>query len=1205
MPNQIDNDHERDKRMRSETLVRTEKLAPLPLMHCMLSVAALAILVCSAACFAADNPADAPSGVAEKKASAPPLREPNEPSVAEASSDGQNAIANIKFPGLKCELFAAEPDVANIVAFHRDYQGRVFVCETFRQDKGIEDNRAHTYWMDEELAAQTVQDRVDYILKYHPDAEETYTRFDDRIRVIQDTDDDGKADQSKVFAKHFNRISSGSGAGVLSYRDKVLYTNIPTLFELTDDDGDGVSDSRKSLHEGYGVHFAYRGHDMHGLIVGFDGRLYFSIGDRGYHLPEQGIKNPDSGAVFRCELDGSHLEVVAVGMRNPQELAFDDYGNLFTGENNSDSGDKARWVFVVPGGDSGWRFYFQYLQDRGPFNREKIWHAHEPNVPGYIVPPVENLSDGPSGLEFYPGTGFSDEFKDRFFLCDFRGGPTNSGIRSFRNKPVGAFFEVVDQAQPIWGILPTDIDFGSDGVLYLSDWVTGWVGEDRGRIFAFTDEQNSNPEIAKQVESLLAGGIKKSEVDQLAALTGHADQRVRQEAQFELVARGERATIKELALKGTTDGKVLLSRLHGIWGLGQLSRQSRQAPNASEVDSELAATIQTLLTDAEEEVRAQAALIAGEAKLLLVEELKRLLADSSSRVRYFAASAYGRNAPVEGVADVAQLLEENSDEDPILRHGGVMAMKHMVTRHGVGALDAPIKSPIASVRLAACVALRHLYQDGLFLIDSSSMEMAGIGESIAKLVGDADSKVALEAIRAIHDLPIHSQMHLVGELTASNSDGEMSDHRTRRIISANHHRGTAAGAKTLANIAADESQVTDRRVDAVKLLGAWMQPSNRDPVHGAWRPVDMSKRNLTDAQSAVSAVFAKLVGGDETALTDASIQAASALELREIGDAMSQLITNKETPQSTRVAALQALGNLKDPGLAQLLNVLVDDYDVLPRLLAAKTVDLVAQTSPDRAIGLLKKALTGIEVGQDLQGEDLVERQMAFKTLGGMEDPASAGLLKSSMELLASEKLAAPVRLDAVMAATARQDEACNALLETHQQNLNKSGVPTDQYVDTLYGGDIEKGAKIFYGKTEVSCVRCHRIGGTGGKVAPYLSAIGKTHDRRYILEAIVEPSKQIAVGHAQVVVLTDEGMMHTGVVKEETDTVMALMDSDGNVTRVEKDMIDEMKAGKSGMPEGLHKLLTKAELRDLVAFLSAQVDFDSLPENQKQGHGE
>ena len=1157
-------------------------------MCCTSLVAILIVLIAAGSCMAADNPTDAP-----------PLREPNEPSVAQASGDGQTAITNIKYPGLSCELFAAEPDVANVVAFHRDYQGRMFVCETFRQDKGIEDNRTHTYWMDEELAAQTVQDRVDYILKYHPDAEETYTRYDDRIRVIEDTDADGKIDQSKVFAKHFNRLSSGSGAGVLSYRDKVYYSNIPTMFELTDDDGDGVSDSRKSLHEGYGVHFAYRGHDMHGLIVGLDGRLYFSIGDRGYHLPEQGIKNPDSGGVFRCELDGSNLEVVATGMRNPQELAFDDYGNLFTGENNSDSGDKARWVFVVPGGDTGWRFYYQYLEDRGPFNREKIWHAHETNVPAYIIPPVENLSDGPSGLEYYPGTGFPQDFKNRFFLCDFRGGPTNSGIRSFRNKPVGAFFEVVDQDQPIWGCLPTDIDFGSDGKLYLSDWVTGWVGEDRGRICAFADEQNSQSETIEQVQTLLAGGIKKSDAQELATLTGHADQRVRQEAQFELVARGETAALIDVATRGAADGDVLLSRLHGIWALGQLARKAGKA-----VDADLAKTIQGLLADSEDEVRAQAALIAGEAELPVAAALKQLLKDSSSRVRYFAAVAYGRIAPGDGLADVAILLEENSDEDPILRHGGVMAMKHMALRHGVASLDAAIQSPIVSVRLAACVALRHMYQDGLFAIDSSGHDLAGIGTSIARLLGDADPKVDLEAVRAIHDLPILSQMHLVGELTASNLAGEMSDHRTRRIISANHHRGTANGAQGLAKFAVDESQELDRRVDAVKLLGAWMQPSNRDPVSGSWRAVDMTKRNLTDAQSAVSAVFAKLVGG-ETALADASIEAASVLELREIGGAMSQLVANKETQQSIRVAALRALGKLKDPELGQLLNSLTADYDVLPRLLAATTAQLVAQASPDRAVDLLRKSLSEIKVGQAMEGEGLVERQMAFKTLGEMKDPASANLLRSTMKLLTEDKLAMPIRLDAVMAATARQDDACNALLETHHEKLNKSGVPTDQYADTLYGGDIQKGAKIFYGKTEVSCVRCHRIGGTGGKVAPYLSAIGKTHDRRYILESIVEPSKQIAVGHAQVVVLTDEGMMHTGVVKEETDTLMALMDSDGNVTRLEKDMIDEMKAGKSGMPEDLHKLLTMSELRDLVAFLNDQVDLDSLPDDPKAGHGE
>ncbi|MEC8799900.1 MAG: PVC-type heme-binding CxxCH protein, partial [Planctomycetota bacterium] len=426
---------------------------------------------------------------------------PQSPEIAAASDEGANALAGFKLPkDIRGTLFAAEPMLANVVAFHVDAQGQLYACETFRQSKGVEDNRGHGHWLDDDLAAQTVEDRYAYIMKHLGEKAADYTRQDDRIRLLVDEDGDFVADKATVFADRFNEVVAGTGAGVLAYRDKVYYTCIPDLWMLEDTNGDYRSDQRKSLQYGYGVRFAFRGHDLHGLTLGPDGRLYFSIGDRGYNVQAadgQGI-NPASGAVFRCELDGSHLEVFAMGLRNPQELAFDDFGNLFTGDNNSDSGDKARWVYVVQGGDTGWRMHYQYLGDRGPFNREKIWHPFHEQTPAYIIPPVANFADGPSGLAYYPGTGFSDDFKGRFFLCDFRGQASNSGIRSLKVEAKGAFFLIAHTQRAFWKIRATDLQFAPDGGLSVSDWGTGWEGLGTGRIYRFSDARFQDSELVRE-----------------------------------------------------------------------------------------------------------------------------------------------------------------------------------------------------------------------------------------------------------------------------------------------------------------------------------------------------------------------------------------------------------------------------------------------------------------------------------------------------------------------------------------------------------------------------------------------------------------------------------------------------------------------------------------------------------------------------------
>ena len=1113
--------------------------------------------------------------------------EPQEPSIASASEDGQNAIANFKFDGLKCDLWAAEPDVANIVAFQVDNQGRLFACETFRQDKGIEDNRYHAYWLDDDLAATTVEDRVAYMLKHHPEANEVFTRFDDRLRLLTDTDDDGKADTSTVFADHFNSIESGTGAGVLSYRGDVFYTCIPDLVKLKDTDDDGVADVRENLQSGYGVHFAFRGHDLHGLIIGPDGRLYFSLGDRGHYLREQNLANTDSGSVFRCELDGSNLEVFAYGLRNPQELAFDNYGNLFTGENNSDSGDKARWVYLPRGSDTGWRFYYQYLGDRGPFNREKIWYPRNDDTPAYIIPPIANLGDGPSGLEFYPGTGFSDDFNNRFFLCDFRGGPTNSGIRSFRNETDGAFFKVVDEAKPIWGVLPTDIDFAPDGKLYLSDWVSGWVGEDRGRIYRFYDQSQVDSEIVKEVQTLLKEGLAEKSVEQLKQLAAHKDQRVRQESQFELVRRKEQDALIELA----TSAENELARIHGIWGLGQMVRLQRNAGEQNTIAS-LNATLADLLADPAAEIRAQTALIAGEMKATVTGELAELLGDDNLRVRYYAAEALAQIESCNDLDSIAQMLIENNNADPIVRHGGIMAIATALKDGGVGVIEILKSHKSSAVRLATAIALRSRYQELIHVCDPAGSEakLKSIGNAIAAMLTDSDSQVVLAAARSIHDLPIPDQMNSLAKLSTENfnSSDINVDALNRRIVGANNHAGDASAAMNLAEWAANDSRQIERRVEAVELLGNWMTPSGRDYVLGAWRPVDIDSRKLADAQAAMTSVFDKLVNGP-TKLTDAAIAAASNLELKKIGGTLKTIVANDQAEQSTRVAALKSLGQMADPNLDDVLSSLKDQYASLPRKLAAVAAKLISQSNPDLGIELLSQSLENSQDDQDLTGDVLVEKQMAISTLGNLNSDASKKLLEELMTALADGNLAKALRLDAVIAAEKSESESTKKSLAQHLESLSASGIPTDIYADTLFGGDIDAGKKVFYEKTEVSCVRCHQISYSGGKVGPDLSGIGKLKDRRYILESIIEPNKQIAAGHAQVVIMTDEGLMYTGVVKEDNENELGLMDKNGNVTRIEKDAIEGMKAGKSGMPMDLQKELSLTELRDLVEYLAQQ----------------
>ena len=583
---------------------------------------------------------------------------------------------------------------------------------------------------------------------------------------------------------------------------------------------------------GYGVHIALLGHDLHGLRIGPDGRLYFSVGDRGFDVKTESgrIAHAQSGAVLRCELDGSKLEMFHTGLRNPQELAFDEFGNLFTGDSGSGAGGEARFVQLVEGGDSGWRYAYQWIESpvsHGPWSEESLWKPHFAGQAAFLLPPIANLASAPLGLTYSPGTGLPERYDRHFFLSDLAGTRASSGIHAFDLGAAGAGFELGAVEPFVWGALPTDCDFGPDGALWFSDWASGREKSGKGRIYRVFAARASATAEAKSTRSLLAGGMQDFTPPELLELLGHRDQRVRQEAQFELVERGGQGVgpLSVAALRGPT----LFARLHGIWGVGTLARVGTGA-----VDRLL-----PLLADSEPEVRAQVAGLLGEHGVAAAfDALAALVADGNyPRVQMFAAMGLGKLGDERAVSILSELLRRTGESDPVLRHAAVQGLVGCASVERLVALN---RDPSPFVRLGAVVALRAL---GEVRID--------------RFLVDSDPRVVREAARAIHDGPVWDALPTLAYLLASTLREDPPPERwagraalplfiarvegtedgifLRRVLNANYRLGREIHAWRLAEFSTRDAASPALRAEALRMLIEWETPSVIDRVGGEYR----------------------------------------------------------------------------------------------------------------------------------------------------------------------------------------------------------------------------------------------------------------------------------------------------------------------------------------------------------------------------------
>ncbi|MCS6865078.1 MAG: PQQ-dependent sugar dehydrogenase [Gemmataceae bacterium] len=1115
----------------------------------------------------------------------------------------EEALSLVKLtdPRMRVELWAAEPLLANPVSFCFDEKGRVYIAETTRFGNGVPDTRHHMQWLEEDLANRSIDDLLAMYKKHRYTG---FEKFDDQIRLVWDSNGDGKADKSVVFAKGFNRPQDGLAAGVLARQGRVYFTCIPDLYELQDTTGDNHADVRKSLASGFGPTVQYLGHDLHGLRFGFDGKLYFTMGDRGFVVTTkegQKLEYPNTGAVLRCDPDGRHLEVVHSGLRNPQEIAFDDYGNLFTFDNDSDSGDRARWVYVVEGGESGWHGGFQYGTDyhtpevrqgnRGAWNVERMWEPHRPEQPAFIVPPLANFGNGPAGITYYPGIGLSDKYKNHFFCCDFTSSNVSSKIWMLTVTPQGASFTVNKPEVFISGLVPSDCEFGPDGAFYWSDWTGGWAPPNKGRIFRVTDPEGMKNPLVAQARQLLAEGFATKTAEELEKLLEFPHQQIRREAQFELASPQRRADGSFRRV--LRESKNSLARLHAVWGLGMLARRKRDAAGA------LLEVAQNPREDVE--VRRVAVEQLGQvirygrkddamdpSAQEVQEALRPLFNDPNDRIKAAAAVAFGKigqpPSPVRAAGERTyftpyfDLLKANDDKDPYLRHAAVMGLYYVVRQPAdvlrvwkEAAAQEPARYDVPAVRLGVLLTLRK-HKSPL----------------CAEFLRDREQRIVAEAARAIYDLRLGTEaMEALAQLA---DQPQQPDAIRYRALAANYHLGTPAAARRVASFATRTNEADYVRAFALKLLGQWPQPPRRDPITGL--TLDLAPRDRQVPVAALTQAGVAIFSGSEGVRKQAA-QTVAKLNIQEFAATMGQLVQDAQNPVAVRIEALYAAEALQSDRLKQLAEAALKSSEP-PLRAAARAV--LARLDLDAVLPQLRTLLKDDTV-------PLVERQAGFEILARARASAEADkLLAEWLDAANAGQVPAALVLDVLEAAEKRLQSPQLKLFSPIKQKLQAfrnaqtqranapGGDPLALYSETLEGGDTQRGRTIFLNNTAVYCQRCHQLDGQGGQVGPPLNGIAADpqKDRRYLLESIVLPSAKIARGYDTVILLLADESTVSGIIQSEDAQRIKLITPENKEVVVAVSDVVRRRTGPSAMPEDLHKKLSRRELRDLVEFLAS-----------------
>ena len=1045
------------------------------------------------------------------------------------------------------------------------YDGKVYVTETIRQqreeisliqspflhekDMELTSTKAKRQWIIENYSPQIAarQRLKDYNSDGKVDVRDLSVRSE-KIYTLQDENADGVFDKATLFADGFNKVLTGVAHSVTPIGGHVYTTIIPDLWKLTDTDGDGVADRRESIAHGFAPHIGYGNHDLHSIVQGYDGKLYWSMGDRGLDvLTKKGrrVSNPHSGCILRCNPDGSEFEIFANGLRNCQYFDFDNYGNIFAVDHDADfQGERERLVYLPEGSDSGWRMYYQYRNTTlvraarddlyNPWLGEKMWLPFHKGQPSHLLPAIENSWNAPAAFSFQPGTALDGAYKDHFLL----GGMGN--IRAFKMIADGAGFKRQGEHILIQGLGVQVLTsaFGPDGRLYFTLWRPS-----RGMSQLWTLQANANSQKMNHVKEILAKDQKTQSVDELLALLGHADRRIRQQAQFALVARGESKALRALA---TNRKAELLPRLHSLWGLGQLKYR----------DSDL---LTILCDDDSDELRAQAARWAGELGFDPENRIPIMLRDPSPRVRLMAGIACGKLNSKNALGALEELIVSAENKEPLLRHAGVTGLVGVATPRE---LETFVRHPSEAMRIAAVVSLRRL---------------KGFKE-LTSFINDASPQVMSDAVRAIYD-EADAQTFLAYPKSLSAVAGSLDPQHPPavnvRAITANRRLGTFASAKRISRFLASPSLSRALRIQALYALESWPQASQLDPIDGRYFPVSAGDMGALNA--AIGPEIWALANDTEAKISRQAIAVLQRInpDKAKLNQAADFVLDEKQR----NVLRKEWLRLLRKWDLTLFTSVGV-------QVLSSKSTALrmvAAQELTEAELG--GSAVDNYLLATLKNSTDTVELQQAIKMIPKLT--SKKYIIEQLVKDLIAGRISPEIQLEVLETATtiSRNSPDLKMQLENYNNYINKQDIMT-RYGVALKGGNAEKGNSIFFGNAQAQCSKCHALKQIDKQVGPSLEGIAKRHSREYLLQSIVDPQAEITQGYGIVTVQLTDGRTISGTLISKEGNRITIKLPDNSLENFAASELKSQSKPIGTMPD-FKTILNLRQVRDLVAYLA------------------